>query len=137
MRLVRDERFGYEGYHGRPAECWLRLYHEIYQRPVAIATELSDNPGTSITNRAAELASVVAVLAIREHGDAGSSLIWIEHYPGDPNAPVDTVHGEHYSRVEFEYSNSKGAFVDPKWSPITKAAVEDLVGQRLSTEHQR
>jgi hypothetical protein len=130
MRLVRDERFTYRGYHGRPAECWLRLYVEPDQRPVAIVTELPDNPGASVTNRAEHLATVVATLADVEFHADGGAIVWIEHYPGDPRYPKpDTPHGEHFSRVRFEGYDGYGTFHTPHWSFIRKAAVEDLIGQ--------
>lgn len=46
---------------------------------MVIATELSDNPGVSVTNFAEGLATLVC----RRFSIDPEKLIWIEHYPAD------------------------------------------------------
>jgi hypothetical protein len=49
-------------------------------RTVVIATERPDNPGTSVTNAAEELASQVC----QRFDIDPDKLVWIESYPADP-----------------------------------------------------
>jgi hypothetical protein len=52
-------RFEYAGLHARPAACGLEIIRLADGRTVVIATELSDNPGVSVTNFAEELGTLV------------------------------------------------------------------------------
>ena len=52
MRKTLDTRFSYRGCHGCESLCRLRVYEEPGKPAVVIATELEENPGTSITNMA-------------------------------------------------------------------------------------
>jgi hypothetical protein len=48
--VKREDRvYPYRGYGGSRANCHLRMY-EMADYTVIIATELPDNPGTSVTN---------------------------------------------------------------------------------------
>src|SRR2546421_12763932 len=74
-RIVMD-RYRYRGFHGCESWCGLEIIPIDGGKTVIIATELADNPGTSVTNICEDLASVVCVeLAIDP-----SSLVWIEYY---------------------------------------------------------
>src|SRR5438105_585446 len=65
------------------AECRLRLFkHE--GRHVAVATELVDNPGASVTNTAEDLWAEVA----RQWELDIEHAALIEHYPGDPSEKI-------------------------------------------------
>ena len=73
---VREFHFDYAGLHGRPARCGLELIELPDRRTVVITTELSDNPGVSVTNFAEELATLVCNMFCIDP----MTLVWIEHY---------------------------------------------------------
>jgi hypothetical protein len=129
MRLARDVcPFPYEGYHGRPAHCRIRIFYDPDRPVVVIATELPSNPGTSITNRAEVIASEVC----RRYSIDPDTLTWIEHYLGDPRERVDSAAGEHFSRAEFQRDAGR-RLVSPRWYHMPKRRVETLIGQPLTS----
>ena len=75
------ERFEYRGFHGCQSFCKLQVLPLADGRTAVIATELEDNPGTSVTNVAEQLASFVC----DRFGIDPDHLVWIEHY-GYPSA---------------------------------------------------
>ena len=70
---MQDVLFSYLGFHGSRAKCHLRLCPES----LVIASELPDNPGTSVTNMAEHLATMVCV----RFGIDPAALRWVERYP--------------------------------------------------------
>ena len=75
---------------------------------VVVATELDDNPGTSITNAAEYLATSVC----KEFNINPFDLIWIEHYL--PNK----ISKETYSMVTFCWIHGK--FSHPVWGGLSE-----------------
>jgi hypothetical protein len=127
-------RFDYAGLHGRPAACGLEILPLAHGGTAVICTELSDNPGTSVTNFAEELASIVC----RGWRIEPEKLVWIEHYPAGP-CPVcggsgaraglrcRACHGNGrtratpaFDRVTFRVVRSGTAwhFAEPDWRPM-------------------
>lgn len=106
------ERFRFTGLHGYPCVCRLEIHRLADGRMAAVATELKDNPGTSITNAAEDLASQVC-----DHlGVKPEQLVWIEHYAyaGAGNAIKERT----YDRVTFAPGAPDGPptrFKDPQW----------------------
>ena len=88
-----------------------------------IATELPDNPGTSITNYAEHLAS-----ALRgQYRLKPEEQIWIEHYPEAKDRRED------FDLVRF--SGTEGdSFRNPVWTRITEHAVDELIAGVRNTE---
>jgi hypothetical protein len=116
-------RYGYPGYHGRPAECRLRIFRPGPDRPVVVvASEVPDNPGTSITNRVEVLAGLVA----REFGIDPAGMLWVEHYPAG-GGRREAV----FRLVEFRAVGRSGELCKPAWHTTSRAAVERLVGGPL------
>jgi hypothetical protein len=101
-------RFAYCGFHGCPSVCGLDIQPLANDRTVVICTELPDNPGTSVTNFAEDLATLVC----RRFRIASDKLVWIEHYP--PSAS----HGPKadWDRVEFSWDGD--CFQQPRWRPM-------------------
>ena len=85
-----------------------------------MATELPDNPGTSITNRVEAL----AIQVYQEFELWPAFTHWIEHYP--PDGPYD----ETFAEVRFTPDPQKGLTL-PKWRALTREAVERLIGEPL------
>jgi hypothetical protein len=73
--IIRQERFDYTDSNGRRACCCLRVWSEPGRRPVAIVTELEDNPGASVTSAAGLLWRRVWEYLERPEG-----LLMVEHY---------------------------------------------------------
>jgi hypothetical protein len=95
---------------------------------VVIASELADNPGTSVTNWAEHLVTA----ACRQYGFDPSRILWIEHYP-DRRTPGktqrDPIFEEHFDLVSFHREDTR--FSRPTWTRITRRQVETLLGQPL------
>lgn len=129
MRLLEDREFPYLGYHGCPSKCHIRIFEpEDKQKPyVVIATELEDNPGTSITNAAERIATAVWHLLERPV----NGMLWVEHYRdrafigGRPQAK------EEFDIVEFQSDRWMG-LKNPRWRPSCKEEVESLIGQAIA-----
>jgi hypothetical protein len=69
----------YRGPRGQFSRCHVQVYEGPGGTlPVVIAPELDDNPGTSITHAAEQVASLVW-RALLPHAREG--FRWIEHYP--------------------------------------------------------
>jgi hypothetical protein len=136
---VYESAWFFTGYSGKRCVCALRLYQpqgadEQGDLPAAIAifTETANNAeGTSITNRIEALTqSVWGFLRQPE-----KPPIVIEHYPNrgchNPSTGVWQF-PETFKRVDFEHGED-GSFKKPRWTPISKEAVEILIGQTLET----
>lgn len=122
-----DERFNYATAHkllnqtadviGKlqgQAQCRVRINGNV-----VIATELPDNPGQSITNAA----DVLAMQVCQYYGIPPAQLVWIEHYPEQPN------HEETLDRVEFLVEHQ--TLSNPQWQRISKADVAQLFGSTI------
>ena len=102
--------YNYYGLWRCASKCDIEVYGNV-----VVATELEDNPGTSITNFAAELATMIC----KEYRIPMCKLIWIEHYPERENFP------ESYSIVNFEYMDGELCF--PEWKYISKEKVWEII----------
>ena len=113
-RIVID-RYRFRGFHGCDASCALEIMRILDGRSVVIATEMKDNPGTSVTNFCEHLAYRVCV----EFGIDPSKLVWIEHY-GYPMPGALRRHPRTYDLVTFLLmpAGHDGVFTNPKWRPM-------------------
>lgn len=140
---TRKFHFDYAGLHGRPARCGLEIIELSDGRTVVIATELSDNPGVSVTNFAEELATIVCRMFLIDP----RKMIWIEHYPADPcsacagsgetksGASCRACHGRgtrrepaSYDAVTFTIRKVRGEWLlsEPLWRPMKEANWREL-----------
>jgi hypothetical protein len=115
----------FTGLWNRPAKCRIRVYRLESGMTVVIATELPDNPGTTITNAAELLATEIRQRFVA----AGEAMVWIEHYQ-----ERDLVNGtptikETFDRVLFRWDGRR--YDDPQWLPFSREAVEQLIGEPL------
>ncbi len=127
MPRLFDGTLWYRGYHGCRSKCRLRLFQasEPGGPPVALATELEDNPGTSITNRIEHIASLAFQLL--ERPPAGFLLI--EHYQDRALIGGRPRLKEHFDQVLL--TRSGPSFTDPHWRPLSRAEVEQRIGGPL------
>lgn len=85
--IVSLPRFAFEGVWGRDVHCQLDVFRSAGGELFAVATELADNPGASVTNAAERLWH-----AVDQHlRPWGGSIRRFEHYPGHAAMP-DTFH---------------------------------------------
>jgi hypothetical protein len=108
------------------SKCRLRII-EHGDKTIVIATELPDNHGTSITN----CAEYLATLVVRQYELFPDRLIWIEHYLERSFGKYDRL-AESYDLVELDWDGERFA-TPPRWKRITPETVEQLIGQPLSS----
>jgi len=70
---VHDDVFAFTTRNGHPAKCHLKIIEGF----IVIATEISDNPGVSVTNAAENLATIVCDKFVIEPEE----LQWYERLP--------------------------------------------------------
>lgn len=105
--------YKYKGYFDCESVCDISIKNKY----MVVATEISENRGTSITNMVEDLAFHVC----NDFNIKPKDLIWIEHYP-------DSILGETYAIVTFKYKNHE--FLEPKWRYISKKEFCNLVNRR-------
>ena len=124
----------YHGYGAMGTVCHL----EVYDGPdmlVAVATEVPQNRGCSITNGSKTVALAVEkvmglghVFGSPQTGNKRYALIehYIEHsYPGRDKS-------EDFSLIRFLGADgSSDYYTDREWTPITKSELERLIGGPL------
>ena len=122
VRKTLDTVFRYRGYHGCPSRCRIRVYEaegDISVPSVLVATEIDDNPGTSVTNRIEVIAT--EVYRLLERPEAGLRVI--EHYTSNAIAP------ERFALVTMEREAGK-TFSTPRWKHLSLVQVEEIIGGR-------
>lgn len=94
--------YEYKGIHNCDCKCDLRI-----KGNVVVVSELENNPGTSITNAAEDLANQVC----EEFGIDKEKVVWFECY--------EYRNLNEYAMVKFEI-DSNGEFYSPNWVCTTK-----------------
>jgi hypothetical protein len=134
VHLASDYIHPYKDAGGHPAHCRVRIYlpEEMHDVPVVICSELSNNPGGSITNSA----EVVAEGVIQAN-ELPTPLVWIEHWPKDTTeGGIETFELVVFSNYKVEerapYLGGTRAWIgEPTWKPLDRATVEVLVGGKV------
>ena len=121
--------YHYRGPLGQRSRCYLHVFEgDPGTLPVVIATELPDNPGTSITNSAALVASQVWRELLPQ---AQEGLRYFEHYlPRHPDARGRATVDEDMDEVNFTIIG-RYRLVNPVWHRSGRVAVEALIGAPL------
>ncbi len=118
-----DLIYNYKGFHGCESKCRIRIF-KTADKDIVVASELRDNPGTSITHFAEYLATRI----IFEYDIIPERLIWIENYPARTFSG-DKIERETYDFIEFKWDGEN--FSKPEWKHGSREEVESLVGMRL------
>jgi hypothetical protein len=99
-----DFTLHYEGYHGIPSHCRIRVYRPEEAPPTIVATDAYDveDSGTSITNRA----ELVYRLAWSRAGEPWPA-VFLEHYAEEQDTDYPNLKSpeEHWTLVSFPLSN--------------------------------
>jgi len=108
-------QYNYKGFWS-DSYCDIEAHRRSDGKYVFVATELRDNPGTSVTNYAEHLATAMR----RQYGLKPEDMIWIEHYP-----EARDRRKESFDLVRFVVEGD--SFRRPVWTRITEQAVGDLI----------
>jgi len=134
MRLTEDHVHAFRGPSGVRSACRVRLYmpdeegEALGDAPVAIVSELADNPGTSVTNAIEQLTAEVMDV----HG-LGRVPVFVEHYPPEATGGREetfdlVVFAHHEVREVLRGGLWRKEIGPPTWKPLGRRAVEVLVG---------
>ena len=110
-------RYNYKGFWGCDSYCDIEAHQRSDGKYVFVATELRDNPGTSVTNFAEHLATAMR----SQYGLKPEEVIWIEHY-----LEAKDRRKEDFDLVRFLGIDGE-SFCTPVWTRITEQAVDDLI----------
>lgn len=105
--------------------CRLRIYKQRDGVQTVLLTEVSNNPGQSIT-AASEV--IATGLARRYHLDPATTL-WIEHWPADTS---DKPMEDAYASVKYTWKD--GIASDPRWRRLSLERAEVMTGTRLQEQ---
>jgi hypothetical protein len=134
VHLASDYIHPYRDAGGHPAHCRVRIYlpEEMHDVPVVICSELSNNPGGSITNSAEAIAAGV----IRAN-ELPTPLVWIEHWPKEAtDVEEETFELVVFSSYKVEerapyLGETRARIGEPAWKPLDRTSVEVLVGRKV------
>jgi len=115
-------RYNYKGFWS-DSYCDIEAHRRSDGKFIFVATELPDNPGTSVTNYAEHLATAIR----RQHGLKSEDMIWIEHYPDAKDRPKES-----FDLVRFAVEGD--SFRSPVWTRITEQALDDLIDGKRNVE---
>jgi hypothetical protein len=115
---------------GTKTTCWIRAFVRSDAGDigpvVVIASELRRGP--SVTNAA----EFIAAQFCEKTGINRHVMLWFEHYP---KVPEERTFEESMDLVVFDPSHQhpsrQHGLGDPRWLPVEKAWVEQLIGQPL------
>jgi hypothetical protein len=116
-------RYNCKGFRGCDSCCDIEVQRRSNGKYVFVATEVPDNPGTSVTNFAEQLATAMR----RQHGLKPEDVIWIEHYP-----EAKGRRKESFDLVRFGVEGD--SFRTPVWNRVTEQAVDDLIAGTRNIE---
>ena len=117
-------RYHYKGFWGCDSCCEIEVHRRSDGKYVFIATELPDNPGTSVTNYAEHLATAMRT----QYGLKPEEVIWIEHYP-----EAKDRRKEDFELVRFIAAEGE-SFRSPVWTRITEEAADELIASVRNVE---
>ena len=113
--------YEYPSNFGGNAKCDLEIIRSPGPIALVICTELEDNPGTSVTNAAARIATR---LCQEDRTIDPEGLIWVEHYPersAGPGRPLP----ESWDVVRFTARDGR-TFRRPSWRHSTAEEIAAL-----------
>ncbi len=122
MQRVYTGPFEYPNLGSGTTRCYLQVYYQDGEPLVAIATDLLDNDGTSVTNAIERIADVIREQFQVPHED----LMVFEHYQERDHRRGRADYPELFSRVRFHIRG--GRFRRPQWSHVARAELEALIG---------
>jgi hypothetical protein len=132
MQLLHDYFYRFPPEHPRIAgRCRVRIYKSQNGTRTVLLSELSNNPGESITTACERIATDLAT----RWDFNPKSTHWIQHDPAHDDLP------EQFDQLKFMWDNAKVAS-HPEWQPLEGEQVEALTGEtpdalnRLLGDHE-
>jgi hypothetical protein len=110
-------RYDYKGFWNCDSCCDIEAHRRSDGKYVFVATELPDNPGTSVTNFAENLATAMR----SQYRLKPEEVIWIEHYPEAKDHRKEDFDLVRFLGIEGD------SFRTPVWIRITEQAVDELI----------
>lgn len=125
MPSLIDETYTWTGFGNGlgkwDSRCRIRIFRPHPEQIIVIASDLGEDSGTSITNCAEGLATLV----VRDFSLDPTLLLWIEHYPCNRQEDPQVE----FSRVLFSWNSSEAT--KARWSPMSQQEAEALCGSKL------
>ena len=119
--MFQPTEYKFKGFWGCRSRCGLEVIrHRSFD--LVIATEMADNPGTSVTNVAEHLATAVC----KDWGIPARSLVWVEHYPKRDSDFEPYVPDESWDLVQFYLDPAQGRFANPVWFRLSEEQMDLL-----------
>ncbi len=114
-----DEIFEFKGLWDMPSKCGLKIIRQE-DKVIVIVTDLyHENPGTSVTEFCAQLATIIT----KEKNIEPEKLLFIQHNP-DIGSKYEFL-TESFDLVGFRIEGRQLA--EPKWTKTSKEKVEEMV----------
>ncbi len=144
MPPLRDVEHRFRDWKGAEGVCRVRVFASPEASgglPVVILTELATNDGPSVTNTVEQLAAEILTRYLGEQDGLEPPFVLVEHYP-DTGCRRDHLGAEHFDLVTFAHYQPRARwqgphrgmlqrFGEPDWRRISRADVEQLIGQDL------
>jgi len=142
MPPIRDVEHSFRDQKGAAGVCRVRVFAAAAgELPIVILTELSTNDGPSVTNSVEQLAAEILTRYLGEQDGLEPPFALVEHYP-DTGCRRDHLGAEHFDLVTFAHYRPRAHwqspwrgviqnFGEPDWRRISRADVEQLIGQEL------
>lgn len=123
MKVDDDFTFDYHGHYNCRSVCGIQVLKiDNSQKVMILATELKNNPGTSITNAAENVATEVMRMLNMQY----DNMIWIEHYENENEE--DT-----FDYVRFE-CGSRDSLSNPEWIACNETIVDIIKKAIVNTK---
>jgi len=125
MREIRNEIVNFKtGQAKLPTVCRFTVYEtDNKSRYVVLLTELSENPGMSVTNASEEIATKIYNEIFDKKKINPEQIVWLEKY--------DTE--DYYDRVSYDVDGSvfstKRFFSNPQWKRMSAGEFEALINE--------
>jgi hypothetical protein len=119
-RTIEEPKFQYSDNAGHTGHCHLQIWEAPGAVPVAIVTEVPDNPGPSVMNAAPHVWR-----SVWEFLGRPAEMVMVEHYRVRNEVETDG-YTDTYSVVTF-----KGAscFTSPFWRQLGPRELRKLIGR--------
>jgi hypothetical protein len=126
---ILDTVAPFAGLHGNQAKMRLRIWKTLANGFfVVLFTELTDNPGVSVTNWSEHLATgaLHAFEYLTPH-----NVIWAENYQEDMESQEPFKQGswDRFSQIMFTYDPKTENLTNPTWQRLTREKLAELVGE--------
>lgn len=109
-------KHNFAGLHGFYSVCGIEFFQDGDLLTVVL-TELPNNPGTSVTNCAEQLATdIVRDLIAQGRVSDPREVRWVEHYQYGPDQSFFTT--DSWDEIVFKWDSLRTCYHDVAWRPL-------------------